>query len=64
MPTSDEWVVLEELVTVLKRIQEAIELLSGIKYATISTMYPVLHKLLHFTLKSTEEDSSEYQDCI
>lgn len=58
LPTSEEFTVLEELASVLKPIQQATELLSGSKYATVSCMFPVLKQLLQHSLKPKEDDSS------
>ena len=56
--STDDFTVLEELVSVLRSIQQATELLSGSKYATVSCMFPVLQQLLKHSLKTSEEDSS------
>ena len=58
LPSTDDFTVLEELVNVLRPIQQATELLSGSKYATVSCMFPVLQQLLKHSLKTSEEDSS------
>jgi len=57
MSTTDEFTILEEIVSVLNPIEKATELLSGSKYATVSRMFPVLQQLLLISLKTKEEDS-------
>ena len=51
IPDGDEWIIIDGLVGVLKPFQKATEAMSGEKYSTISTVKPLLFKLLKVTLK-------------
>ena len=64
LPSTDDFTVLEELVSVLRPIQQATELLIGSKYATVSCMFPVLQQLLKHSLKTSEEDSSALRKAL
>ena len=52
--TSQEFTVAEELLAILKPFNEVV---SGERYPTLSIVLPILHKLLHVTLKATDDDS-------
>ena len=58
MPESDDWMVIEILVDILKPFQHAKEVMSAVKYPTVSTVKPLLHKLLEQTLKVSENDGT------
>lgn len=57
IPDGDEWVIIDGLISVLKPFQKATEAMSGEKYSTISTVKPLLFKLLKVTLKVSDSDS-------
>lgn len=57
IPESSEWTLIEQLVDILLPFQQATEAMSGVKYPTVSTVTPLLYKLLHKTLLITETDS-------
>jgi len=59
MPTSQEFTVAEELLAILKPFNDTTdsEVVSGERYPTLSIVLPILHKLLHVTLKATDDDS-------
>ena len=56
MPTDTEVSTMEIFLGVLKRIVDITEAIGGEKLVTISTIKPLLHKLLsvHLTVKSTD----------
>ena len=70
IPDGEEWVTIDELISVLKPFQKATEAMSGEKYSTISTVKPLLFKLLTVTLQvsiTTEQYSrmcSQTLDCM
>ena len=49
MPTSQEFTV--------KPFNDTTEVVSGERYPTLSIILPILHKLLHVTLKTTVDDN-------
>ena len=55
IPDGEEWNTIEGLINVLKPFQKATdhEAMSDEKYSTISTVKPLLFKLLKITLKVT-----------
>ena len=55
---SEEWDTVDGLIGVLKPFQKAAEAMSGDEYSTISTVKPLLFKLLKITLKVNDSDSS------
>ena len=55
MPEGEEWSVIELLVEVLRPFQQATE---AVKYPTLSTVKPLLYKLLERTLKIEDSDSA------
>ena len=57
MPTSQEFAVAEELLAILKPFNDTTEVVSGERYPTLSIIQPILHKLLHVTLKATVDDN-------
>ena len=62
MPESDEWVIIEELVDILKPFHHATEVLSAEKYPTFSTVKPLLYKLLEKALKVNDGDTSTIKE--
>ena len=56
-PDSSEWIVIEELVGVLKPFYDTTTFFSGSKYPTFSCLSPLLYKLLEITLKIETKDS-------
>ena len=58
MPESDEWTITEKLVEILKPFQHATEAMSGEKYPTVSTIKPLLYKLVKKTLAIGDSDSN------
>ena len=59
IPDVHEWVLIEELITILKPFQLATEIMSASKYSTVSMLRPFLIKLLNHTLKHDENDTSD-----
>ena len=57
-PDTHEWIVIEELVGVLKPFHDTTTFFSGSRYPTYSCLAPLLYKLLHFTLKIETDDSN------
>ena len=57
MLESGDWEVVEMLVELLKPFQQATTLMGAVKYPTLSTVKPLLYKLITKTLKITDEDS-------
>ena len=57
IPDGGDWVIIDGLIGVLKPFQKATEAMSGEKYSTISTVKPLLFKLLKVTLKVSDSDS-------
>ena len=53
IPDSEEWNTIDGLINVLKPFHKAAEAMSDEKYSTISTVKPLLFKLLKVTLKVT-----------
>ena len=53
IPDGEEWNTIEGLINVLKPFQKAAEAMSDEKYSTITTVKPLLFKLLKVTLKVT-----------
>ena len=58
MPEGEEWSVIELLVEVLRPFQQATEAMGAVKYPTLSTVKPLLYKLLERTLKIEDSDSA------
>ena len=58
MPDSEDWSIIEVLVDILKPFQQATEAMSAVKYPTLSTVKPLLFKLVNRTLKANESDSA------
>lgn len=54
----DEWTIIEEIIAVLKPFQQATEAMSTEKYPSISSVKPLLHKLLEKILVILPTDSS------
>ena len=57
IPDGEEWITIDGLISVLKPFQNATEAMSGERYSTISTVKPLLFKLLKVTLEVTDSDS-------
>ena len=57
MPSDSEFIILEEYIATVKPIVEITEAIGGEKWVTISTVRPLLHKLLEDYLKSKQLDS-------
>jgi len=53
----DEDEVAEELLAILKPFNDTTEVVGGERYPTLSIVLPILHKLLHVTLKATNDDT-------
>ena len=58
MLESGDWEVVEMLVELLKPFQQATTVMGAVRYPTLSTVKPLLHKLLTKTLKITQEDTA------
>ena len=58
MPEGNDWMVIELLVDILKPFQHATEVMSAVKYPTVSMVKPLLYKLLEKTLKVTDSDAT------
>ena len=58
MPEGGDWTVIEELVNILEPFQKVTEAMSTEKYPTISSVKPLLYKLLEKVLKVEDSDSS------
>ena len=57
MPEGMEWSIIEVLVNILKPFQQATEAMGAVKYPTLSTVKPLLYKLVNRTLAVKESDS-------
>ena len=57
MPEGEEWSVIEVLVDILKPFQQATEAMGAVSYPTLSTVKPVLYKLVNRTLEVKENDT-------
>jgi len=53
----DEDEVAEELLAILKPFNDTTEVVGGERYPTLSIVLPILCKLLHVTLKATNDDT-------
>ena len=62
MPSDSEFVVLEEFIETMKPVVEITEAIGGEKWVTISTVRPLLHKLLEVHLKCEKQDSKLTKD--
>ena len=58
MPDGNDWIVIELLVDVLKPFQHATEVMSAVKYPTVSMVKPLLYKLVEKTLRADDSDAS------
>ena len=58
MPDGNDWIVIELLVDVLKPFQHATEVMSAVKYTTVSMVKPLLYKLVEKTLRADDSDAS------
>ena len=57
MPEGEEWSVIEVLVDILKPFQQATEAMGAVSYPTLSTVKPLLYKLVNRTLEVKENDT-------
>ena len=57
MPEGEEWSVIEVPVDILKPFQQATEAMGAVTYPTLSTVKPLLYKLVNRTLKVKENDT-------
>ena len=57
MPEGEEWSIIEVLVDILKPFQQATEAMGAVKYPTLSTVKPLLYKLVNRTLAVKESGS-------
>jgi hypothetical protein len=57
IPDVQEWILIAELITILKPFQLATEI-SASKYPTVSLLRPFLFKLMNHTLKHDDSDTS------
>ena len=56
MLESGDWEVVEMLADLLKPFQQATTVMGAVRYPTLSTVKPLLYKLLTKTLKITDDD--------
>ena len=61
MPEGEEWNIIENLVNILHPFQEATEVMSTDKYLTISSVKPVLYKLIEKILKENDGNGTTTQ---
>lgn len=57
MPEGEEWSITEVLIDILMPFEQATEATSAVKYPKLSTVKPLLYKLVNGTL---EESQREY----
>ena len=57
MPEGEEWSIIEVPVNILKPFQQATEAMGAVKYPTLSTVKPLLYKLVKRTLTGKESGS-------
>ena len=57
MPEGEEWSIIEVPVDILKPFQQATEAMGAVKYPTLSTVKPLLYKLVKRTLTGKESGS-------
>ena len=62
MPSDSEFVILEGYIATMKSIVEITEAIGGEKWVTISTVRPLIHKLLEDYLKCKHLDSKLKKD--
>ena len=62
MPSDSEFIILEEFIATMKPIVEITEAIGGEKWVTISTVRPLLHKLLEDYLNCKPLDSKLKKD--
>jgi len=58
LPENEEWVIIEDLLSVLKPFCDGTTIISGSRYPTFSLVAPLSHTLLEVTLKVADDDSS------
>ena len=59
MPSDSEFATLEPFVSVMKLLVEITEAIGGGKWITISTIRPILHKLLQSSLLLSSDDTAQ-----
>lgn len=59
MPTDSEFATLEAFISVMKPLVEITEAIGGEKWITISTIRPILHKLLKSSFVPSSDDSAQ-----
>ena len=57
MPTDGEFVTLEQFIEIMKPVAQIAEAVGGEKWVTISTVRPLLHRLLDNHLVCSDQDS-------
>ena len=63
MPEGEDWtIIIDELIYILHPFQQATEAMCTEKYSTISTVEPLLYKLLEKILKVEDRDSTTLKD--
>ena len=62
MPEGEDWTIIDDLVHILHPFQQATEAMCTDKYSTISTVKPLLYKLLSKTLEAQDDDSTTLRD--
>ena len=58
MPEGEEWSIIDNLIKILDPFQRITEAMSNEKFPTISSVRPLLYKLLEKTLKITSDDNA------
>ena len=58
MPEGEEWSIIDELIKILEPFQEATEVMSTEKFPSISSVKPLLYKLLEKTLMVNSDDKA------
>ena len=58
MPEGDVWTIIEQLVAILFPFQHTTEVMSAVKYPTVTMVKPLLYKLLEKTLMVSEKDTT------
>ena len=58
MPEGEEWNIIDNLINILEPFQKITEVISNEKFPTISSVRPLLYKLLEKTLKITSDDNA------
>ena len=58
MPEGEEWSIIDDLIKILESFQKITEVMSTEKFPTISSVRPLLYKLLEKSLKITSDDNA------